>query len=155
MKKMIFATLLLSSMVAANAAHALHCPPIESLSHERTGAHWVLDKKYTDDGWYVSSYPHADFSQETHIAPKAFGNVNMSVISNENINNDRWFVTCKYYMTPDSAFPRNVVVAWNQLLPLGPHPKLPTTFQEEPPYQKVPSVFTCVTSGNNIGYCKL
>lgn len=153
MKKMIFATLLLSSVFAVNVAQADQCPPPSALSHKQAGAHWQLDKQYTDAGWYVSSYPYADSSQETHIKPQGYNNITVSVISNEEVNNDTWFVACKYHMTPNSAFPRSLIVTRNELLPLGPRPKLPAVFHDENPDYKLPSKFSCFTSGQDLGYC--
>lgn len=90
MKRIAIATALLGFCVIA---HAEQCPPSKALSHAGKGQPWVLEKSFSDQGWYISRDPVSENSAKNSydVAGAVFTSF---LYAREFWGN--WYARCKY-----------------------------------------------------------
>lgn len=74
-------------------AHAEQCPPSKALSHAGKGQPWVLDKTFSDQGWYVSRDPISENNSKGSYDPA--GAVFSTLIYAREFS-DSYYSQCKY-----------------------------------------------------------
>lgn len=85
--------LLVALLGFCGVTHAEQCPPSAALSHAEQGASWVLNKTFTEQGWYVSRDPISENN------PKTSYDLNGAVFSKMIYARefpDNWYLQCKY-----------------------------------------------------------